>query len=104
MNKTLKQFTVLTLACLTLCGTTLATPRGGNARAHQHAPKHQAAKRPLAPQTPAPKKHAHHRPAPKPKHHTHHKDHHHGGKNNGWVTFGAAVVGGLVGGLLGACN
>ena len=36
----------------------------------------------------------------------HHKvrRHHHGGHNAGRVTLGAAVVGGLVGGLLGACQ
>jgi hypothetical protein len=104
MNKTFKQLLVLILALVTVCGTALAAPHGGNARAPQHAPKHQAAKRPPAPKKPALKKHAHHRPALKLKHHTQHNGHHHGGKNNGWVTFGAAVLGGLLGGLLGACN
>lgn len=49
MNKTFKQLLVLTLALVTVCGTALAAPHGGNARAPQHAPKHQAAKRPPAP-------------------------------------------------------
>ena len=104
MNKTFKQLLVLALALVTVCGTALAAPCGGNAHAPRHAPKHQTAKRPPAPKRPAPKKHVHHHPAPRPKPHTHHKGHHHGCKNEGWATFGAAVVGGLVGGLLGACN
>ena len=104
MNKTLKQLMVLVLAGVTLCGPVMAAPRGGKGRAPHPAPRHQTAKRPPAPKHHAPKKQTHHRPAPK-RHHGHHKvHHHHGGKNNGWVTLGAAVVGGLVGGLLGACN
>ena len=103
MNKTLKQLMVLTLACVTLCGTTMAAPRGGKDRAPQPAPKHQTAKRPPASKHHAPKRQTHHRPAPK-HHHEHHKVQHHGGHNAGWVTLGVAVVGGLVGGLLGACR
>ena len=103
MNKTLKQLMVLVLAGVTLCGPVMAAPRGGKGRAPQPTPKHQTAKRPPAPKHHAPKRQTHHRPAPK-HHHEHHKVHHHGGHNPGWVTLGAAVVGGLVGGLLGACR
>ena len=99
MNKTLKKLMVLVLAGATLCGPLMAAPRGGKGRAPKPAPRHQTVKRPPAPKHHAPKRH--HRPAPH--HHKHHKVHHlHGGHNNGWVTLGAAVVGGLVGGLLGA--
>ena len=87
MNKTLKQLMVLTLACVTLCGTTMAAPRGGKGRPPKPAPRHQTTKRP-----------------PAPRHHGHHKVHHHNRHGAGWVTLGAAVVGGLVGGLLGGCR
>ena len=103
MNKTLKQLMILVLAGVTLCGPVMAAPRGGKGRAPHPAPRHQTAKRPLAPKHHALKRQTHHRPTPK-HHHEHNKVHHHGDKNNGWVTLGAAVVGGLVGGLLGACN
>ena len=87
MNKTLKKLTVLTLAGLTLCTTAMAAPHGGKCHAPKPAPRHHAPK---------------HRPAPPPRHHGHHHHNHHTGK--GWVTLGAAVVGGLVGGLVGACR
>ena len=88
MNKTFKKLTVLTLAGLTLCATAVAAPRGGKGHAPKPAPRHHA---------PKPRRHA-----PPPKHHHHHHGGHHHDK--GWVTLGAAVVGGLVGGLLGACR
>lgn len=103
MNKTLKQLMVLALAGVTLCGPAMAAPRGGKARAPHPAPRHQTAKRPPTPKHHAPKRQTHHRPAPK-HHHYHHKAHHHVGHNADWVTLGAAVVGGLIGGLLGACQ
>lgn len=89
MNKTFKKLMVLTLAGLTLCTTAMAAPRGGRGHAPKPAPRHHVPK---------------HRPAPPPRHNGHH--HHHGGHhhNKGWVTLGAAVVGGLVGGLVGACR
>ena len=37
-----------------------------------------------------------------PNHGHRHHDHHH--KNAGWITLGAAAVGGLIGGLVGACR
>ena len=101
MNKTLKKLMVLVLAGTTLCGPLMAAPHGGKGLAPKPAPRHQTVKRPQAPKHHAPKKN--HRPAPH--HHKHHKvHHHHGGHNNGWVTLGAVVAGGLVGGLLGACQ
>lgn len=105
MNKTLKRLMVLALAGVTLCGPVTAAPRGGKGRAPQPAPRHQTAKRPPAPERHAPKRQKHHRPAPE-RRHGHHKvhRHHHGGHKAGWVTLGAAVIGGLVGGLLGACQ
>ena len=44
-----------------------------------------------------------HRPhcPPPPRHHVVHHTHHHGG-NVGWVALGAAAVGAVVGGLIGA--
>ena len=104
MNKTLKQLLVLTLACVTLCGTAVAAPRGGKGHAPAPAPRHQTAKRVPPARHHTPKRHNHHRPAPKTRHHGHHNvHHHHHNHNNGWATFGAAVVGGLVGNLLGTC-
>ena len=40
-------------------------------------------------------------PPPPPRHHVVHHVHHHGG-NAGWVALGAAAVGAVVGGLIGA--
>ena len=89
MNKTVKKLLVLTLAGLTLCTTAMAAPRGRKGPAPRPAPRHHAPKHHPAPLPPKP--HGHH----------HHGGHHH---DKGWVTFGAAVVGGLVGGLVGACR
>ena len=101
MNKTLKKLLVATLACVTLCGTTFAAPRGGKKHAPVPAPRHQVVNH-AKPKHHAPPKHTHHRPAPKPHHHVKHTVHHHCDNNNGLVTLGAAIVGGLVGGVLGA--
>ena len=76
MNKTIKTIAVL-LAGLTLtAGTAVAAPHHGGHR--PHCP-----------------------PPPPPRHHVVHHTHHHGG-NAGWVTLGAAAVGAVVGGLIGA--
>ena len=99
MNKTFKKLMVLALAGMTLCTTAVAAPRGNKGRAPNPAPRHQTVKNPPAPKHHAPK----HHPAPPPAPHCRPKAHH-GHHEKGWVTFGAAVVGGLVGGLLGACR
>ena len=77
MNKTIKTIAVL-LAGLTLtAGTAVAAPHHG--RGHRpHCP-----------------------PPPPPRHYVVHHTHHHGG-NAGWVALGAAAVGAVVGGLIGA--
>lgn len=113
MNKTLKTLLVAALACITLCGTAVAAPRGGRDNGRAPAPKHQTTKHQKAPQKhiaktkPAPQKH--HRPAPKkhqpPRHHVtthtvHHVDHH-CDDDNGWVTLGGAILGGIIGGIIG---
>jgi len=81
MNKTTKILATL-IACTTLAGTCLAAPHGG----HNYGP---------APM--------HHRaPPPPPRHemhHHHHDRHHHDAP--GIIAFGAAVIGGIVGGILG---
>jgi hypothetical protein len=66
---------------------------------HKHHARHAEKRRP-APvvHRPAPRPH---RPAPPP----HPRHAHHGCCNNdGWITLGAAAVGGLIGGIIGACN
>ena len=75
MNKTIKTIAVL-LAGLTLtAGTAVAAPHHGRG----------------------------HRPhCPPPRCHVVHHTHHHGGGNAGWVALGAAAVGAVVGGLIGA--
>ena len=88
MNKTLKTFGTI-LACLALTGTCLAAPRGGRHGNRGPAPMHHA----------APHRHHHLPPPPPPPavHHHHHGRHHH----TGVVAFGAAVVGGIVGAVIG---
>ena len=91
MNKTLKTFGTI-LACLALTGTCLAAPHGGYRNHRAPAPMHHA-----------PHGHRHHHmppPPPPPRPvvvHHHHGGHHH----TGAVAFGAAVVGGIVGALIG---
>ena len=108
MNKTLKTLMVAALACITLCGTAVAAPRGGRDNGRAPAPKHQTVKHQKAPQKhvakakPAPKKH---HVAPK-KHHApvrtiHHVEHHHCDDDNGWAVLGTALLGGLLGGIIG---
>ena len=78
MNKTVKKLVVAGLACVALCGTTMAAPHRGPA--------------------PHPAR-IHHAPPPPPPRHHHHTTvvHHYDG---GLVTLGAALIGGIVGGLL----
>jgi len=120
MNKNFKKTMIAGLACLAFCGTLTAAPdRANPGRAPQKAPAHQQARQPerghnggRQARNPAPKHGApvaHHTPAPAPHHHEPPPPptpHHHGGHHEGagWVAFGAAVVGGIVGGLVGACN
>lgn len=110
MNKNIMKTLVAGLACLTLCTTACAAPgRGG--RTPQKAPTHHVTKaKPVHAPAPAHHKthvvhHAHH-PTPAPHHHHTpppppcHPCHHAG---TGLVTLGATVIGGVVGGILGAC-
>ena len=110
-----KKVLITTLACVTLCGTTMAAPGGRGkpapapARQHQQAaPRKQAAR-------PAPAKHVATRPAPHPApvrpvvHHPappppprtvviHEVEEDEG--LNGWEALGAAVIGGIIGALV----
>ena len=90
MNKNMK-ILATALACLTLTGTCLAAPHGG---------RHNPGPAPMHHRAPAPRHH--HQPPPPPpppRHEVHH--HHHGGHHTGVIAMGAAVVGGLVGALIG---
>lgn len=78
MNKTNK-IVMTTLACLALTGTALARPVHGT---WHHAP----------------------RPAPMHHHHEWHHGGHHHDRHGGWIMAGAALVGGLIGGIVGACH
>ena len=89
MNKTIKTFGTI-LACLALTGTCLAAPHGKPHNNHAPAPMHH--------QAPPPQHHKMPPPPPAARHH-HHGGHHHNGR--GLAVLGAAVVGGLIGGLLG---
>ena len=79
MNKTIKTIAVLLAGMTLTAGTAVAAPHHG--RHCRPAPIH------------------HHCP---PRHHVvvHHA--HHGGESAGWVALGAAAVGAVVGGLIGA--
>lgn len=90
MNKTMKIFGTL-LACLALTGTCLAAPHGGYRNHRAPAPMHHA-----------PHGHRHHHMPPPPPPRPVVVHHHHGGHHHtGAVAFGAAVVGGIVGALIG---
>ena len=90
MNKTMKTFGTL-LACLALTGTCLAAPHGGYRNHRAPAPMHHA-----------PHGHRHHHMPPPPPPRPVVVHHHHGGHHHtGAVAFGAAVVGGIVGALIG---
>lgn len=118
MNKTFKQTMIAGLACLAFCGTTFAYPPTEgrcNAGAMRGAPAHQTAKpgHNGGRHAPEPAHHAapvaHHAPAPchpappppppppPPPHHDGHCE------GTGLVALGATVVGGIVGGIVGAC-
>ena len=77
MNKIIKTFAVLMAGMVLTADTAVA------------APHHGWGHRPDCP------------PPPPPRHHVVHHVHHHGG-NAGWVALGAAAVGAVVGGLIGA--
>ena len=74
MNKIIKTFAVLMAGMVLTAGTAVAAPHHG-----WHRP---------------------HCPPPPPRHHVVHHVHH--GGNAGWVALGAAAVGAVVGGLIGA--
>ena len=74
MNKTIKTIAVLMAGMVLTAGTAVAAP-------------HHRGHRPHCP--------------PPPRHHVVHHTHHHDG-NAGWVALGAAAVGAVVGGLIGA--
>ena len=111
MNKKIIKMAIAALACVTICGTTLAAPapRGGKgpAPAHQKAPAqkkapapkpgkahgHEVAHHGAPAHHPAPVRH----PAPPPPPHVVHVEHHH--EANGWAVLGAAVIGGIVGAI-----
>lgn len=64
MNKTIKKLMVALLACVAICGTTMAAPAKGGAKPPAHPGQHQQAKAPAkhkqqakAPAKPAPKHH-----------------------------------------------
>ena len=76
MNKIIKTFAVLMAGMVLTAGTAVAAPHHGWHRSHCPPP-------------------------PPPRHHVVHHVHHHGG-NGGWVALGAAAVGAVVGGLIGA--
>ena len=73
MNKIIKTFAVLMAGMVLTTGTAVAAPRHGWHRPHCPPP---------------------------PRHHVVHHVHH--GGNAGWVALGAAAVGAVVGGLIGA--
>ena len=88
-NKTIKTFGTI-LACLALTGTCLAAPHGRDRHGRPPAPMHHRG---------GPRHHHIPPPPPPPRvHHHHHGCHHHG---PGVIALGAAVVGGIVGGLIG---
>ncbi len=111
MNKNVMKLVVTALACVTLCGTTLAGPAHGGGRKPAPAPVHQKAPAqhhnqrqqnhgrnaahhaPAPHRAPAPRPHTPPPPPPPP--------HPHGGHHeaNGWAVLGAAVIGGIVGAL-----
>ncbi len=74
MNKIMKAVVVLVAGTVLTAGTAVAGPR------------HRWGHRPHCP--------------PPPRHHV--VVHHHGGCEVGWVTLGAAAIGAVVGGLIGA--
>ena len=121
MNNTLKKLMMAIALCGALCGTATAAPKGcapAKGKAHASmtakapAPAKHAAKAPAHGHghvEPAKPTHRHevarHTPPPPPRHHhepKHHHDHRCDHNDDNWCVLGASVIGGLVGGLLGA--
>ena len=94
MNKNaIKKMMIAAIACIALCGTTLAAPAHKPAQGRAPAPQvahHRAPVRHAAPRRPTTPCHRHHR------HECHdcHYDH------NGWVELGAGIIGGIIGALI----
>lgn len=108
MEKMMKKLMMAGIACVALCGTTLAAPAHKPAQGRAPAPVVQKAQRPapapLAAHKPAPAPHkapAHHMPPPPPprccRHNRHecHDCHH----NVGGATLLGAIVGGIIGAI-----
>ena len=131
MNNAIKKMMLALAVCGALCGTAMAAPRGNPppkggkppAAAKLHAPKapvhvntHHAAPakhgpgRVVAHHNPPPPPPAMHRapPPPPPRHHHAPKRHHE--HNNctlhteDWCGIGASLIGGLIGGIIGAAH
>ena len=105
MNKNIKKLAVMTLAGLTLCGTAVAAPHGGRGGAPRPAPTHH--------RTPAPMVHGGGQNAPQKLRFGGQvaegdreamRKHPRGNHAGGWIALGAAAIGGLVGGIIGACR
>ena len=126
MNNMIKKMMMTGIACVALCGTTLAAPQHNNRPTSKgKAPMVQVAK-PMAKPAPhkavskpmpkiaqhhvakAPVRHeirpTHHLPPPRPvtpchRHHRHdcHDCHY---DHNGWVELGAGILGGIIGALI----
>jgi hypothetical protein len=123
MNKTLKKLVLTGVLGLAVCGSTFAAPHGGNGKG-RHEPNRAQVRQE------APRNHnkggnfdrgkkaapSHHKEAPRVVHHVEHAPapapapapipppaHHETTLHTGdWVTIGAAAVGGIVGGIIGA--
>ena len=121
MNKKLLKTMTVGLVCLAICGTSLAAPGKPNNRAPQRVPTRQQMPAPrnerprraptrhdntrrIAQPKPAPRptSAAPRRPAPPPPPERHHSNH--SSEADGRLALGAAVLGGIVGGLLGTDN
>lgn len=106
MNNGIKKFFIVGLAALAACGPVCAAPARnpprGKAPQHQTArpaPKQKARPAPKRDARPAPRAHRDDRrhasrPAPRPVRHGRERE------SETWMTIGAAILGGLFGGLL----
>ena len=126
MNKAIQKMVMALAVCGALCGTAMAAPRGNPppkdkapTAMRASAPKGHAVKAPAPAQQTA-KRHAaparhhvprheivRHAPPPPPpaRHHApkhHHHHHNHTLHTEDWCEIGASLLGGLVGGLIGA--
>jgi len=128
MNKNIKNTLILGFAFAAFCGTTFAAPPAGGGKTPYRTPtiqKAPAAKcgqqathaaKPADRGKPA----VNHARAPEPAHHEHavthrqptaprhntpqpprHERHHDHHERDGWITLGAAALGGIIGGILG---